>query len=361
MPNIPQPDKKWFHVLALIAGIDATPTQKYLLTLVLRHTHSRKGFAWANQETLAAEMCVDVSTVERAFRWAKGSGIVGVRRIRTGKGKAAQYNEYWVNVERLGELQRRAKHPAPVTGAPSEQPAPMKGANDGKHPAPVPPSTPHLTPEHPAFSGRAPRTHAGEGLEVKQVESNSGKETSSSETAATKTDDDVHILEKEKIDKLYRDHPRFVELCCRIVLGRAEEMKKSIASPARYVRAALPSLLKEPDLLTQISFTLGDDFKDAWPLYEAATTSFFSEPQSKPIEYEVQAEIREIHRQFGRGSKELERTRVEQITQKIRNARRTEPKYVTPEYGPPGERPTAQDLTARLALHDRCNPRHRRK
>jgi hypothetical protein len=185
--NVNQP----WYIAGLIAGIDATPTLRYFLTLIQRHTNSRKGFAWASQETLAHEMGVHVSTVERAFQWAKRIGIVGVRRIRTGKGKEDQYNEYWLNVERLKELQRPAKHPASTPGGTDKHPASATGASKAEHPASGTSSTPHLatehpangtssTPhlaaEHPANGGRAPRTHAGEGFEVKQVEGTSLRE-----------------------------------------------------------------------------------------------------------------------------------------------------------------------------------------
>jgi hypothetical protein len=166
-----RPENQWWYREHLIAGLDATPTRKYLLCLVHLHTHARKGFAWASQKTLAREMGTDDSTVERVFEWAKLIGIVSVRRIRTGKGKAEQYNEYWLNIERLKELQRPLEQPAPMQGANDEQPAPVTGASPG--------SNPHLTPEQPASStGSNPhlvppatRTHAGEGFEVKQVAS----------------------------------------------------------------------------------------------------------------------------------------------------------------------------------------------
>lgn len=115
-----KPAQTPWYIANLIAGLDATPTQKYLLTLIHQHTHSRKGYAWTKQETLAQEMCVDLSTAKRGFRWGKKRGIVGVRRIRTGKGKDDQYNEYWLVVERLEELQRPPQHRAPMTPAQHE-------------------------------------------------------------------------------------------------------------------------------------------------------------------------------------------------------------------------------------------------
>jgi hypothetical protein len=166
-----QGQDQWWYVADLIAGIAATPTQKYLLALIHRHTHSRKGYAWASQRKLAWEMSVEVSTVERGFRWAKQAGLVTVRTIRTGK--TDQHNEYQLNIERLKELQRPDEDPAPVQGATSNHPASTPGPSGGKDPAPVQAGTPHLPSKDPANGAEGPRAHAGRGLEVKQVESTS--------------------------------------------------------------------------------------------------------------------------------------------------------------------------------------------
>jgi hypothetical protein len=302
MAKITQSDGKtnqWWHIEHLIAKLDADRDVKCLLFLIHLHTNARRGCAWAKQETLAWEMNVSLSTLERAFRTAKQLGVLDVRRIRTGKRPDEQYNEYWIVIDRVEKLQRtEPQHPSPMTGDTDEHPSPVKGDSEPEHPSFVTPNTRHLSSEHPSNQTGTPVTRDGEGFEVKQVASNSGYKTSSSETATPDPDDDV-----KKIEKLYRDHPRFVELCSRIVLQRAQSMRKTIASPERYVRGALPSLLREPDLLTEISFTLGDDFKDAWPLYDAGTKSFFGASQS------------------------------------LRHTARPEPKYITSEYGPPGERP----------------------
>jgi hypothetical protein len=312
MAKIPQPDKKtnqWWHIEHLIAGLDADRDVKCLLFLIHLHTNARRGCSWAKQETLAWEMNVSLSTLERAFRSAKKLRVLDVRRIRTGKRPDEQYNEYWIVIDRVEKLQRtEPQHPSPMTGDTDEHPSPVKRDSEPEHPSPVTPNTRNLSSEHPSNQTGTPVTRDGEGFEVKQVASNSGYKTSSSETATPDPDDDV-----KQIEDLYRNHPRFVELCSRIVLGRAEEMGKSIASPARYVRGALPSLLREPDLLTEISFTLGDDFRDAWPLYDAATKSFFGAPQP------------------------------------LRHSRRPEPKFVTSELGPIRERaPEVQAEISRI-------------
>jgi hypothetical protein len=96
----------WWQVLELIAGIEATATQKYFLTLVHRHTNWRKGYAWAAQKTLGQEMCVSESSAKRTYRWAKKLGVINSRLVRTGKLPKDQHNEYSLNIERLRELQR---------------------------------------------------------------------------------------------------------------------------------------------------------------------------------------------------------------------------------------------------------------
>jgi hypothetical protein len=85
----------WRYVLGLVAGIEATATQKYFLVRVHHHGYRHKGFAWASPETLAGDMGVSVAAVERIFQWAKNVGVVG-------EGNRA----YWLNIDRLEALQR---------------------------------------------------------------------------------------------------------------------------------------------------------------------------------------------------------------------------------------------------------------
>jgi hypothetical protein len=172
----------WWYVAQLIAGIDASPTQKYFLTLIQTHTNKRRRYAWASQRSLAAEMGTDVSTVNRSFRWGKQLGVVGVRRVRTGKGKMDQYNEYWIVTERLKELQRPRptdappetdQHTAPMPSAQPEHTAPMPSASADEHTSFGTTSTRQIPVEHTSFDGEAHGTHAVEGFEVKQCSSNS--------------------------------------------------------------------------------------------------------------------------------------------------------------------------------------------
>jgi hypothetical protein len=169
----------WWDALRLIAGLDATPTQKYLLTLVHRHTNRKTRRAWASQKTVAWEMSVDDSTVERIFRWGKQKGIIRVERVRKGKNPADQHNFYWLDTERMKVLQRKPEQPSSVrVDTPPKQPAPMR-VNSREHPAPMPPNTPHQC-------GRTTRTHAGIGFEVAGNE-DSGDEKARALHSARKT------------------------------------------------------------------------------------------------------------------------------------------------------------------------------
>jgi hypothetical protein len=170
-----QGQEQWWWVERLIAGLDATPTQKYLLTLIHLHSNSRKGFAWASQETLAHELCTDPSTVKRVFRWGKQLGVIGVRRVRTGKGKDDQYNEYWLEPERLKELQRPPKQGASTPLAEDEHsastplaPIRARGKSDS--------SKGQISMEQGANREEARGTSDLVGFEVKQVASNSGRD-----------------------------------------------------------------------------------------------------------------------------------------------------------------------------------------
>ncbi|HEY2545769.1 MAG TPA: hypothetical protein VGI46_06880 [Candidatus Acidoferrum sp.] len=178
---------QWWSVLSLIAGLDATPTQKYLLDLILRHTNSKKGYAWAEQRTLAVEMCVSVPTVERAFAWGKKLGIVIVREVRTGP--KTQHNEYWLSIERLKELQRLPEQPPSVQGASDDHPSPMMAhssnddpssvmGQDAHDPSSVKSMTHHLESDGPSFDAGWAITHDGEGFDLKHLKSTSSKDTS---------------------------------------------------------------------------------------------------------------------------------------------------------------------------------------
>src|SRR5258708_1230005 len=113
-PNVADKNSRsqdqWWNVLGLIAGLDATPTQKVFLVLVLRHTNNREGYGWASQQTLAWEMCTDTRTVQRAFQWATESGFVRVERIRKAKRPTEANNHYWLDVEQMKLLQRQREH-----------------------------------------------------------------------------------------------------------------------------------------------------------------------------------------------------------------------------------------------------------
>lgn len=255
--------RPWWYVLGLIAGLDATPTQKYLLTLVFRHTHRIKGFAWSSQESLALEMCTDLSTVERIFQWAKKIGVVSVRRVRTGKHPKDQHNEFWLNIERLKELQWPSEQPAPVTGDIMEHPATTRGDKDK--------NTPHLAGEHPANHVRTPRTHAGEGIEVKQVVSKSGSGGGSrhpQDHATAQPDDDAPLTIRQQqlrnreflSNRFLALHPRLkqhpnIAICLSLAFDIIEErrlLKGTIPqNPESYYLAALQRYFQEDSSLAQ--------------------------------------------------------------------------------------------------------------
>ena len=176
---------EWWHALDLLAGIGATPTQHLLLVRIYRHIHKKKGYAWASQETLAREMNVDLSTVERGFRWAKRLGLVQVRRVITGKRPSDRHNEYWIDfrvVDMRKQLRESLEQPVPMPDDDDEQgapmpltnPAPMTGKTEPINPSSSTPLTRQMDVFNPAKKASKPGTHAGGGLdlgfEVKQRE-----------------------------------------------------------------------------------------------------------------------------------------------------------------------------------------------
>ncbi len=143
-PNEAQEKNPWYVLSDLIAGIETPVTVKYLLERILRYINTGKGVAWPSQKTLAEEMGVSLSTVERTVAEAKRLGVLGVGLVRTGKGKTDQFNQYWLDLARLKQLQQRPKinYQATVMG-------------DG------------CSTELPSNDARATRTGAGVCLEVK--------------------------------------------------------------------------------------------------------------------------------------------------------------------------------------------------
>ncbi len=140
---------KWYETEHLVAGLNVSLPMKYMLTLINLNTNSKKRCAWLSQRSLASKMGVSVATVERLFKQAKAMGIVGVRRVRTGKGQADQHNEYWLVHERMAQLQRTPlppEDPSPVSGDTPDHPSPMRGA----------PTVSNL--DHPSNGPRPPLT-----------------------------------------------------------------------------------------------------------------------------------------------------------------------------------------------------------
>ncbi len=170
---------QWWDALRLIAGLDATATQKYLLTLVFRHTNKTKGYAWASQETLAWEMCTDTRTVQRAFQWATETGIVCVQRIRKAKRPSEQHNHYSLDVERMKLLQRQREHPTPTSGDKAHEHTTPVSDDSAEHTTNRAPNTRH-------FKHGTHDTSVVEGFEVSGNE-DSGDEKARAAYAARKT------------------------------------------------------------------------------------------------------------------------------------------------------------------------------
>jgi hypothetical protein len=136
---------KWYDIEDLIAGLDAPVLVKYLLERIRRRTNPRKRFAWVSQKSLAWDMGVSRPTVERAFAQAKTMGVVGVRRVRTGKNPTDQHNEFWIIPERMKQLQR----------------PPLPPETDTEHPSPVMGDTNVSNLEHPSNRARTSITSDG--------------------------------------------------------------------------------------------------------------------------------------------------------------------------------------------------------
>jgi plasmid maintenance system antidote protein VapI len=103
----PRGKLKWYEVFHLVEKLSAPSPVKHLLITIYAHTNHRKGFSWLSQEKIADAMGVTSRTVQRAFRDAQRLGVVSVRRIRTGKNPKDQYNEFWLNLDKICELTTR--------------------------------------------------------------------------------------------------------------------------------------------------------------------------------------------------------------------------------------------------------------
>jgi len=96
--------ENWYDVLHLIENLLAPSAVKHLLTVVFSHTNHRKGFSWLGQEKIASAMGASRSTVQRAFQEAVYLGVLGIRRVRSGKGQKDQHNEFWIELDKIRQL-----------------------------------------------------------------------------------------------------------------------------------------------------------------------------------------------------------------------------------------------------------------
>jgi Helix-turn-helix domain len=262
------PSLKWYEISDLIAGLDAPINVKYLLELARRHTNSRRGVAWTSQKTLAFEMSVSVDTVGRAFAQAKKMGILGSRRVRTGKNPKDQYAEYWLVPDRMKELQRTPppddEHTAPVTGDAdeplSEHTAPMR--DDG------PPNTPQIEDEHTANSVGTHRTHAAEGLQVLQEPSKAGRADKNHPplenganpkpddcvTASPRRNERIKTRAQTTLEKRGHD-PAFVTQVLNLIQKRARKTNTTPATANYYVTAFDGESFEDWTVLLKIDLT----------------------------------------------------------------------------------------------------------
>jgi hypothetical protein len=110
-----------YQILDLISKSQLPLTHRLLLHLIVRYTNRKSGIAWASQKRLAADMGAGESSVKRWFTELRAAGAIDVRRIRSGKAKTKQYNEYWIVPEKLPGL--KLEH--------SSQASPAHGAEQG--------------------------------------------------------------------------------------------------------------------------------------------------------------------------------------------------------------------------------------
>ena len=127
---------EWYKIsdwISNLADPDGNPASMYVravLRQVQRHTNYRTNTAWASQETLAEEINCSVSTIERAFKTARGWGLLKCSR------RAHQHNEYYIDGERLHELQL-PQQDATVAPVPQTDDSGSHGAPDIQAKAPV--------------------------------------------------------------------------------------------------------------------------------------------------------------------------------------------------------------------------------
>jgi hypothetical protein len=103
-PNGADEKIPFYAMLDLIAGIDEPAAFKFLLTRIYRYTNTERGYAWAAQKTLAWELGVSLSIIERFFRKATSKSIVEVKTIKIERNKS--YIEYKLTLSSLLRLQR---------------------------------------------------------------------------------------------------------------------------------------------------------------------------------------------------------------------------------------------------------------
>jgi len=100
----PKDGLEWYEKEDLISGCGLSRSAKHLLLVVKRSINNKKGTCWLTQKQLAEKMSVSVPTVERAFAVAVKAEVISSQRVRKGKGKYKQTNEYFIVWAKLQEM-----------------------------------------------------------------------------------------------------------------------------------------------------------------------------------------------------------------------------------------------------------------
>jgi hypothetical protein len=157
----PKDGLEWYEKEDLIHGCGLSHQVKHLLLVIKRSINDKKGTCWLSQPQLAEKMGVSVDTVQRAFYAAVDAGVISNERVRTGKGKYKQTNEYYIVWDKLRGMSTPQNDVSRMS--PDDMSTPQNK-----------PSTPQNGDEHTANTPLSTPQGAVSGLEFKV--SNEGKQ-----------------------------------------------------------------------------------------------------------------------------------------------------------------------------------------
>ena len=181
---------KYYEVLELIESVDAPSAVKLLLYVAYRHHNFKKGCAWVKQANVADRTGLSLRAVERAFAWAFKNGVLAKRRVMTGKHPSEQYNEYWIDFNRLKELQNAR----PNGGSSEVSPAKAKGITrpnggySGVSPACMAVVEKHITRPNDGEGSSSHEEELGDAILKKEKEENESSQIKSSHGDSTGLD-----------------------------------------------------------------------------------------------------------------------------------------------------------------------------